>query len=143
MSDHTNVHTYLTHHRKHVSTYCCRAFQDCKGCHKVGTEVAIVGVSVGTAGKLGKEHGTCKSNCNGGGANVGANVGPVGNDNSKCNGNSTSNRRGTRFSEDGFPNIIVMATHGNNMISTNILPKLSDHDRLIATCEDLRRTFPC
>ena len=138
-SDHTNVHTYLTYHSKHVSISFCKAFQDCKCCH----DDAIVGANVGTEGKLGKEHGNDNSNCNGGGANVGANVGPVGNGDSKCNGNSTSNSNGIRFSEEVFYNIIAMATHGNNVFPDQILPKLSDHGCLIATCEDFKRRFPC
>ena len=36
-----------------------------------------------------------------------------------------------------------MATHGNNMISTKNLPKLSDHNCLIATCEDLKMRVSC
>ena len=42
-----------------------------------------------------------------------------------------------------FPKSIAMATHGNNLISTKILPKLNDHDCFIATCEELKRIFPC
>ena len=61
----------------------------------------------------------------------------------KCNGNSTCNSNGTRFSQEDFPKLIAMATHGNNLFPDNILPKLGDHDCLIATCEDLKRRFPC
>ena len=75
------------------------------------------------------------------------NVGPVGNGNGECNddgfGNGISNSNGTLVSDEHVPRWFASTNHVNNGCSEKTLPKLSDHDCLIATFDELKKMFPC
>ena len=88
----------------------------------------MVGANVGPKGKFGNEHGKGNANGDGRGADVGANVGPLGNGNGKCNGdglgNSISNSNGIRLSDEHFPKCIAIATHDNHRLSDNLFSQI-------------------
>ena len=125
-----------------MPTIVCKAFQDCKSCHDVGTEATILranaGAIVGTEGKR-KD---CNGNCSGDGAKASNRVGPVGNRNGKCSndglGNGISNSNGASFPDGDFPKLIASKIDVEHNLSESSHPILSDHEQSIDTFHELR-----